>query len=168
MRSSRMRPPRPDPKPAEFDMTPMIDVTFQLIVFFLVANDLSRKEIVDLVLPRAIHGIEDGSESSRVILNVRAPRDPEQRLPVVSWRGREIDLARLGRELRTAADARRSGGPGSPSEVPVLVRADRAAPWRHVQFVMQACAAPGVGIHRIQFATTQDAAAPVRPEGGSR
>ena len=42
-------------KPGEFDMTPMIDVTFQLIVFFLIANDLSKKEVVDLELPQAVH-----------------------------------------------------------------------------------------------------------------
>ena len=35
------------------NMTPMIDIVFQLIVFLMVANDMSRKEIEDLdrVLP---------------------------------------------------------------------------------------------------------------------
>ena len=36
----------------EFNMTPMIDVTFQLIIFFLVSSHLAQQEIqvdVDLV-----------------------------------------------------------------------------------------------------------------------
>ena len=57
---------------AEMDMTPMIDITFQLIIFFLVANDLTRKETGDLELPKAIYGEEDKAteKDPRIIINI--------------------------------------------------------------------------------------------------
>jgi biopolymer transport protein ExbD len=152
--------PTPENRAAEFDMTPMIDVTFQLIVFFLVANDLSRKEIVDLLLPQAVHGAEDqAKEDKRVILNIKKPEDPNNppKLPVISVRGQVLDLKQLARELQTKADLKREAGPGSPSEVFVLIRADRDTPWQHVQYVMQVCADPKIQLYKLQFATTKSA-----------
>ncbi|MCE9636379.1 MAG: biopolymer transporter ExbD [Planctomycetes bacterium] len=145
-------------------MTPMIDVTFQLIVFFLVANDLSRKEIVDLDLPHALHATEDTpSGADRVIINLRRSRLGGTGAPIVSVRGRDLDLAQLTRELQTRADAVRPKGPGTPSELTALLRADENAPWSDVQHVMQACASPRVAVYRLQFAATLPDAA--RPAG---
>lgn len=149
-----------DNRAAEFDMTPMIDVTFQLIVFFLVANDLSRKEIVDLLLPQAVHGVEDkATEDIRVILNIMKPKDPAnpQKLPTVTVRGKELTMKELSRELQTKADLKREGGPGSPSAIYALLRADRETPWQHVQYVMQVCADPKIALYKLQFATTTSA-----------
>ena len=140
-------------------MTPMIDVTFQLIVFFLVANDLSRKEIVDVALPQAVHGYEDkNQEKFRVILNIRKPKDPNniQHLPEVTVRGKEFTIKELTRELQTKADLEREAGPGSPSAVFALIRADRDTPWQHVQFVMQVCADPKIALYKLQFVMDGD------------
>lgn len=148
----------PENRASEFDMTPMIDVTFQLIVFFLVANDLSQKEIVDLQLPQAIHGVEDkATEDIRIILNIKKPADPDQRLPLVTVKGKTLDLKDLPRELQAKADLKREGGAGSPSAVFALIRADKGAPWQHVQYVMQVCADPKIAIYKLQFATTKTA-----------
>jgi biopolymer transport protein ExbD len=142
--------------PTEFDMTPMIDVTFQLIVFFLVANDLTKKEVVDLKLPQAVHGQEDlGKEDQRIILNIRKPPDPDQKLPLITVKGIEYDLKSLERLMLTAADRKREAGPGTPSEVYVLIRADRETPWHHVQHVMQVCANEKIQLWKLQFATTR-------------
>jgi len=152
----------PENNAAEFDMTPMIDVTFQLIVFFLVANDLSRKEIVDLELPQALAGVEDkpmNADETRVILNIKKPEDPNNppKLPVVTVRGQVLDLKQLARELQTKADAKREAGAGSPSAVFALIRADKNTPWQHVQYVMQICADPKIQLYKLQFATTKNA-----------
>ena len=37
----------------EVDMTPMIDLTFLLIIFFIIVNDLTQQELEDLKLPIA-------------------------------------------------------------------------------------------------------------------
>ena len=141
------------------DLTPMIDITFQLVVFFLVANDLTRKEVEDLELPQAIAGSEDKGEDQRIIINIAKPEDPANppQYPDIKVKGRTYDLKMLGRFMKTQADKKRegTGGPGEPSAVFVLVRADRATPWQHVQYVMQECAKPGVAIYKMQFATTK-------------
>jgi biopolymer transport protein ExbD len=53
------------------DMTPMIDLTFLLIIFFIVVNDLSKTELEDLKLPIAIQAGKDVPPPNRPILNVR-------------------------------------------------------------------------------------------------
>ena len=72
-------------------------------------------------------------------------------------KGKPYDLKALENQMRVWADKNREppGGPNAPSELFVLVRADKAAPWSHVQYVMQACAAQGVGVYKMQFATTK-------------
>lgn len=40
-------------EPATFDMTPMIDCVFQLIIFFMLATDMSQRELEALIPPKA-------------------------------------------------------------------------------------------------------------------
>ena len=53
---SYKRPVHDEAKP---NLTPMIDMTFLLVVFFMLTIDLSQKEYVALELPYARSGIED-------------------------------------------------------------------------------------------------------------
>ena len=148
---------------AEMDMTPMIDITFQLIIFFLVANDLTRKETEELKLPQAIHGTEDlaGEKDLRVIINILKPENAANppKIPEVKVKGKAYDLKDLTRFMRSMADMKREepAGPGAPSAIYVLIRADKQTPWQHVQYVMQVCADPTVRIYKMQFATTKRA-----------
>ena len=141
------------------DLTPMIDITFQLVVFFLVANDLTRKEVEDVELPQALAGGQDKGEDQRVIINITKPKDPDNppKYPDIKVKGRAYDLKTLERFMKTQADLKREGdgSAGEPSAVFVLVRADKGTPWQHVQYVMQVCAQPGVAIYKMQFATTK-------------
>ena len=40
-------------EPDSIVMTPMIDIVFQLIIFFLLVNDMSRAQLEELTLPKA-------------------------------------------------------------------------------------------------------------------
>ena len=40
-------------------MTPMIDIVFNLVIFFLIVTDLTQKELENLVLPNAQKAKED-------------------------------------------------------------------------------------------------------------
>ena len=62
------------PGGARMNLTPMVDIVFLLIVFFMLVNDMSRVEVEQLVLPRAQSGTE-GPEGRRLILNVLANGD---------------------------------------------------------------------------------------------
>src|SRR5688500_1360127 len=55
----------------QMDMTPMIDVVFQLIIFFMLLMDMSTKELEILKLPKAVSAVKDEPD----------PKDPR---PVVN------------------------------------------------------------------------------------
>jgi len=131
-----------------FDMTPMIDIVFQLVVFLMIANDMGAREIEDLVLPKAPHGEEDGAlEKRRVIVNLLADKKGGGP-PTLKVRGREMDLEGLKQVLRSETGGTRA------SDLYLLIRADAATRWQDVQWVMQACADPKIQIYKLQFATT--------------
>jgi biopolymer transport protein ExbD len=53
------------------DMTPMIDMTFLLIIFFILVNDMSKKDLEELKLPIAMEAGHDEPPERRQILNIR-------------------------------------------------------------------------------------------------
>lgn len=59
--------PRPPSNDDELDITPMIDITFLLLIFFLVSSRMSAEQAVDL--PQARHGgLVAGKESAIIIM----------------------------------------------------------------------------------------------------
>ena len=63
----------PDSEDAKLNMTPMIDITFLLVVFFMLTIDLSSKEFFPVDLPFASHGEEDKEvrgEVKRFVINL--------------------------------------------------------------------------------------------------
>ncbi len=137
-----------------FDMTPMIDIVFQLVVFLMIANDMSRKEIEELALPDAVHGSEDKgiNEKRRVIVNLLS--DDKGGPPILKVRGEEMDLDRFKQYLAPEADILREQDSTRASELYVLIRADKKSRWQDVQWVMQAFADPKIKVYKLQFATT--------------
>ncbi|MEC8557583.1 MAG: biopolymer transporter ExbD [Planctomycetota bacterium] len=56
---------------ATINMTPMIDVVFLLIIFFLVSSHLAKQEnSLALDLPEAVSGLDEDSERTNVVVNV--------------------------------------------------------------------------------------------------
>jgi biopolymer transport protein ExbD len=148
--------PLPTGDDTAMNLTPMIDLVFNLVAFFLLATDLSHKDFLDVALPRAASGAEDvpGRDDRRIVASVTSDGRVHLRGrtyavftgdPVADARS----VAALGTALRTAVADRLREGEDAPA---VLVRGDRDALWRHVQRLMQACAAER--IHRIQFAVS--------------
>lgn len=59
--------PRPPGSDDELDITPMIDITFLLLIFFLVSSKMNAEQAVDL--PKARHGgVVAGKESVIIII----------------------------------------------------------------------------------------------------
>ena len=99
------------------DMTPMIDIVFQLLIFFLVTSHMVEIARTDVDLPRE-RGEDDRSEAlSGLVVNVLASG-----ALVVGDEPRSLDeIAELARRLGA------SSGDDAASRRP-LVRADRNAP----------------------------------------
>ena len=146
-------------KADELNMTPMIDVVFNLLIFFMIVTDMTQKELEKLVLPMSTEAVEDtGDESERrVIINIRkldVKTFDQDRKVGIFIKKVEYDLDRLKEHLFTHADTKRDMTHESqPSEIFVLIRCDEEIRWREVQWVMQACADPAVRIYKLQFAT---------------
>ena len=121
----------------EFNMTPMIDVVFLLIIFFLVSSHLAKQETqLELPLPVAESGEEAvTTQVRRLTLNVR--RDGSLLLA-----GKPINQEDL--LPRLAAAQRRE------AELEVRIRSHREVPYRFVQPVMLSCAR--AGIWKVTFA----------------
>jgi biopolymer transport protein ExbD len=145
-----------------FNMTPMIDVVFQLIIFFLLSSHLAQQEVqLELNLPRAASGQSpDKEEIRRVVINVlpEAPRGyPAGKRIVVG--GRFVDAEELAQlidyEARRAPRASRRGTQGVPGgQLEVRFRCDRKVPYRVVQPLLIACARSGVW--KVTFAVVEN------------
>ena len=121
-----------------FNMTPMIDVVFLLIIFFLVSSHLAKRESqLELPLPTAKSGQPNRDENvPRLTVNVL--RDGTLLLA-----GRTVNPSQLAQWLRRKLDA-------VGTNLQVRIRADRATAYRFVEPIMLACAR--VGIWDVAFA----------------
>jgi len=70
---AKSRKPKEEPQGAEIDMTPMIDVTFQLIIFFMVVTQITSQENVDLRLPDALAANDEEEDAKKLFTVHIAP-----------------------------------------------------------------------------------------------
>jgi len=119
---------------AEMDMTPMIDMTFQLIAFFMVALNFSESEFdqrinlpaSELAKPPDVPYVEP--------LTIQMTADER-----VLFAGDELTMEQLPMALLREAQFIRAHPQKDVSDVTVIIRADRRAPTGRVQEVIQMC-----------------------------
>ena len=118
----------PDP---EFSMAPLIDVVFQMLVFFLVASSwgVMKEKQLDLELPSAQSASAPEALPDELVIDVR--RDGG-----ILLRGRELERAALQGELAGIARAN--------PRLPVTIRGDRLVHHEDVVAVMDACGLAGL------------------------
>jgi len=115
-----------------FNMTPMIDVVFLLIIFFLVTSHLAKQETnLELELPVAKSADDDlDTQTPRITINIK----PDGSMWMA---GRPISRERLVERLE-AAKADKGNG------IEVRIRASRSVPYSNVEPIMLACIQSGV------------------------
>lgn len=121
------------------ELTPMIDVVFQLIIFFIVTINLNEQMNPDIELPMSPSSYEIDSLPNAMVIEV------SQR-GWISMHGTALSPNQLQNML--AARSARIG------EFPVLIRGDGRAEHKHVRAVMDMCAA--AGLWRINFVAIQE------------
>jgi biopolymer transport protein ExbD len=125
-----------------FNMTPMIDVVFLLIIFFLVSSHLARQESqMELKLPLASSGQDDIDQSTpRLTINVKADGS--------LWlAGRPIAKNLLQQRF---VEARAKEG----ENIEVRIRGSRSAPYSTVEPIMLACT--GAKIWKVSYAVYRE------------
>ncbi len=130
----------------EMDMTPMIDVTFQLISFFMFtinfANDLVNQEVV-LPVAELAKPVEGASESP-LFLNIDqdgALLLPQNRLLLRDPRAMAEARAYLVKEA--AIERKTKKNPTGPLRSTIIVRAHEQAECGVVQELMKICREAG-------------------------
>ena len=133
----------------EMNMTPMIDVVFQLIIFFVVTLKLSKEENPDIDLENGKNGETITADNMPVqTLTIEVAR----RHKLLAPHGRiSINNATLTMSQLDAILKQRYAKFGS---FPVLIRADKDAIHEDVRKVMDRCTANGVW--KVGFVAVQD------------
>jgi biopolymer transport protein ExbD len=113
-------------------MTPMIDVVFQLIIFFMLVSEFSNMEMEQIMLPYALEAKEEPEKpENRVIVNVNDKGE-------IRMMRREIKPAELKTLLFEKARASPKDADGLPT-ISVKLRADAECEYKFVQEVIVQC-----------------------------
>ena len=100
----------------EMDMTPMIDIVFLLIVFFMVVTELSVQQAV-VILPVANEAKVEEPQPDQVILVVNVSFDKENKQIIQLMNGSPLTPKELETELKgeVAAHGKFEDNPNNPS-----------------------------------------------------
>ena len=132
----------------DLNMTPMLDIVFNLIIFFMIVTDLTQKELEQLILPKASEAKKDEGEEIKKRLIININKDGE-----IKIRRQDYDITKLQRALYEFAELHRDEA--GLCDEPVLVRADYHCDFEHVQAVMKECANQNIKIWKVQLAAAQ-------------
>lgn len=126
----------------ETNMTAMIDIVFQLIIFFIFITDLSQTERPTLSLPIASEASEDKlGDPERLIINVYKDGSVE----IAGSKVSTIELEKILYE-----EYKKSKDEDNTSHRVVLIRGDVATAYQHIQALMVQCAR--LKIYKLTFA----------------
>ncbi len=135
-------PTRPRQPGIRFNITPLIDIVFLLIVFFLAATHLTQNDNLEAVeLPLASQNKTELEEPPRRII-VTITLDE-----LLHIRGDEISPEELDAKLLSIDDTKRK-------ETEIRIRGDHRIPYRIVERVLISCAR--AGISNVQFAVLNE------------
>ena len=136
-------------EPAEMNMTPMIDVVFQMIIFFVVTLKMTKNENPDIDLENGKNGEVITADNMPVqTLTIEVAR----RHPIFAPHGR-ISINNATCSL-SQLDGILKGRYQKFGSFPVLIRADKDAIHEDVRKVMDRCTANGVW--KVGFVAVQD------------
>jgi biopolymer transport protein ExbD len=121
---------------SSLNMTPLIDVVFLLLIFFLVATRFAEEEReLEVLLPEASEAQPLMSKPRETFINI----DAEGRYFVT---GKVLTIGQLQSVLNEAYV-------NNPGRASVVIRADRRVPFDHVVGAMNACVKAKIRDYRV-------------------
>lgn len=127
----------------ELDMTPMIDVVFQLIIFFVVTMKMNQDSNQDIVL-------EDGKNG----ITITADSMPPTTLEIeVDRRGR-VSIHNATLSEANLRDILRARVNKHSNDFPILIRGDRRTQHEKIRKVMDICTS--CGIWKLSFVAVEE------------
>ena len=138
------------------DMTPMIDIVFLMIIFFIIVSDMSQQDLAELKLPVAEQAVDDEAEQGRMIINIL--KDGQviiKRIPYKTLDQPEAVAALRAYLAEEVAKGEKDKGTTFSSRA-LLVRADKETKFKEVQKVMRICGEMGIQIYKVHLAAAQN------------
>jgi len=123
-------------KRSGFDITPMIDIVFLLIIFFMVSSELVKTRGMSVKLPESTSS--DADTKNLIIIAITAEGK-------IFLNEEEVSIQKLGSELRRLKV--------EMMQDTVVIRGDNQIPYRNMVEVMDT--AKLAGIAKISLATSQ-------------
>lgn len=125
------------PEAAGFQIAPMVDIVFLLLIFFLVTWNFARYETeLDVKVPTAKEGKESRRAVGEVVINVKSDG-------TIMMNRRSLSAGELTTTLRKISEL-------YPDQA-VILRGDESADYRHIVAVLDICRA--ANIWNVAFAT---------------
>jgi biopolymer transport protein ExbD len=113
------------------DLTPMMDMVFNLLIFFMVVSQFANEERdLKVQLPDGSQAMPLTAKPREIFVNI----DKDGRYFV---RSQQVTFEALGQLLMQAAL-------NNPASQSVVIRADRRAAWDHVAAAMRLCNQAGI------------------------
>lgn len=122
---------------ADLNLTPLIDVVFLLLIFFMVSTTFQRESQIKLQLPEA--SAEQASEDARIEVLINARGE----LHINGQKLINMQLETVRAALQKVLAGRR--------DVPLVIRADRGSPYQAVITALDA--GSQLGLTRISLPT---------------
>jgi biopolymer transport protein ExbD len=119
-----------------FNMTPMIDIVFNLIIFFMLISQFQQLEIENVILPPAVTAEpKDYTKFRNIVINIVDPDRPQVRIFGNTF---EPDVGGVLEKYLLEITARGGEEGGPPRPLNVILRADARVPYEAVAAVMLA------------------------------
>ena len=127
MRLSKNR----QPGTLQFNLTPMIDIVFLLIIFFMTVAQITRTADTKLELPRVMLGTES-QKTATVVINMTDEG-------ILMTGGQRVPLEMLVQSIQRKVNQL----DGDPNRVRIQLRIHRTCPSRHVTRLLSELASRG-------------------------
>jgi biopolymer transport protein ExbD len=124
----------------DVNLTPLIDVVFILLLFFMVSTTFQRESEINIELPEAsAEPVEEREEMLELVIDAEGHYFIDEQQVV------NTELETLKQAIQKFL--------GERSEIPVVIRADRMTPYESVVRAMDATAQ--LGLVQMSLATSQ-------------
>lgn len=114
------------------DMSPMIDMVFLLLIFFLVASQIVKVDKVDVTVPSAVYAKVTEKDIGRTAITI----DADENIYYQSGGNQLVTISELKDKLKQEFDV--------DPDLKIIIRADRSVKYGKIEEIMKdACAEAG-------------------------
>ena len=133
------------PPPASFQLAPMIDIVFLLLIFFLVTYQITEQEKdLEVSVPTTTEGSQEARVANEIVVNLTAEG-------VITISGEVYTKDELRQKLERIVKASELANAGGADQQPVRIRADREGKNQQLLEILDEI--QKAGIWNIGFAT---------------